>query len=53
MKQFSKVDIKLNNISTVVANQVSRLSMRSAPFARKSGCLHICLDNAVRVVSNI
>ena len=24
-------------------NQISRLSMKSAPFARKSGCLHIYL----------
>ena len=29
------------------SNQVSRLSMRSAPLARKSGCLHICLHNEV------
>ena len=47
IKQFSKVDIKQNNISTVILLrylfQVSRLSMRSAPFARKSGCLHIYL----------
>ena len=44
IKQFSKVDIKQNNISTVnFVNQVSRLSMRSSAFARKSGCLHIGL----------
>ena len=27
--------------------------MRSSPFARKSGCLHICLHNEDRVLSNI
>ena len=36
-----------------IVNQVSRLSMRSAPFAKKSGCLHICLHNEVRFLSNI
>ena len=46
IKQFSKEDIKQNNISTIILLikfQISRLSMRSAPFARKSGCLHIYL----------
>ena len=33
-------------------NQVSRLSMKSAPFARKSHCLHSCLHNEVRVLPN-
>ena len=46
IKQFSKVDIKQNNISFV--KQVSRISMRSVPFARKLVCLH----NEVRVVPN-
>ena len=46
IKQFSKVDIKLNNISKVIL-LIKFLSMRSTPFARKSGCLHICLQNEV------
>ena len=33
-------------------NQVSRLSLRTAPFARKLRCLHFCLHNQVRVLSN-
>ena len=46
--------MKQNNISTVIfVDQVSRLLMRPVPFARKSGCLNICLHNEVRVVSNI
>ena len=48
-EQFSKVDIKY-----YFFNQVSRLSTRSSPFARKSRCLHtsICLLNDVRILSN-
>ena len=46
IKQFSKEDISNKIIFyRYFVNQVSRLSMRSAPSARKSGCLHICLHN--------
>ena len=41
MKHFPKVDIEQINISTVNGNQVPRLSMRSAPFARKSRKVYI------------
>ena len=46
IKQFSKEE----NFD----NQVPRLSMRSAPFARKSCCLHTCIyfQNEVNVLSN-
>ena len=43
LKKFSKVDIKQNYISTVILSiygSFSSINMRSAPFARKSGCLH-------------
>ena len=54
IRQFSDEDIKQKiYFYRYFFNQVSRLSMRSAPFARKSGCLHIYLHNEVRVLSNI
>ena len=47
IKQFSKVPvyIKQTHISTILlllVYQVSCLSMRSTPFARKLHCLHTC-----------
>ena len=48
-KQFSKEDFKQKNISTVILliKFLVYQCMRSAPFARMSGCLH----NEVRVLS--
>ena len=43
IKQFSKVDIKQNNVSTL--NKICAIS-------KKLRCLHFCLHNKVRVLSN-
>ena len=48
MKQSSKVQIFYH----YVVNQLSHLSMRSSPLAKKSRYLHICLHNEVPVLYN-
>lgn len=53
------IEIKQNRNQTksyfdcYFVNQVSQLSMNSAPFARKLDCLHICLHNEACVLCNI
>ena len=48
IKQSSKVEIFYHYF----VNQLSRLSMRSSPLAKKLRYLHICLHNEVGVLSN-
>ena len=49
IKQSTKVDIKQNNVSTVILLN-KFLVYQQYPFARKSCCLHFYLHNEVRIL---